>query len=229
MTRSGSTRVDEVYARIRRDILSGQYPPGGRLGTVALQQRYKVSNGLLREILPRLVAEGLAVAKPQRGFWVIEVSREDLRHLTEARVIIETIALRQSIQDGDLAWESAVLAAHHTLASLASRLPDGSLNSEWLEAHAQFHGALLAGGPNLRLRSLAESLRDVTEVYRCWSRGLGQPAERDIAAEHRAIMEATLARDANLAVAELTLHVEKTTRQLLSQLDRAKPAGQVSG
>lgn len=226
MTRSGSTLVDEVYARIRRDILSGLYPPGGRLGTIALQQRYKASNGLLREVLPRLVAEGLAVAKPQRGFWVIEVSRDDLRHLTEARVIIETIALRQSIQEGDLGWESALLAAHHTLASLDSRRADGSPNSEWLEAHAQFHSALLAGGPNLRLRSLAESLRDVTEVYRCWSRGFGQPAQRDIAAEHRAIMEATLARDANLAVAELTLHIEKTTKQLLSQLNQTEASSE---
>jgi DNA-binding GntR family transcriptional regulator len=219
MARSGTTRVDEVYADIRRDILNGQYPPGSRLGTIALEQRYKVSSGLLREILPRLVAEGLAVAKPQRGFWVIEVSREDLRHLTETRVILETIALRQAIQEGDLGWESAVLASHHTLASLVSRRADGSVNSEWLEAHAQFHRTLLAGAPNLRLRQLAESLRDVTEVYRCWSRGLGVPVQRDIAAEHRAIMEATLARDANLAVAELTLHIEKTTKQLLSQLD----------
>src|ERR1700744_430157 len=135
MVRSGSTRVDEVYCLIRRDILSGQFPPGSRLATMLLlQQRYDVSNGLLREILPRLVAEGLAVAKPQRGFWVIDISREDLRHLTDARVLIETTVLRQSIQVGDLGWESGVLAAHHTLASLASRHPDGTLSADWLEA-----------------------------------------------------------------------------------------------
>ena len=134
-------------------------------------------------------------------------------------MIIETTTLRQSIQEGDLGWESAVLASHHTLASLDSRRADGSVNSEWLEAHAQFHSTLLAGAPNRRIRNLAESLRDVTEVYRCWSGGPGLPEQRDTAAEHKAIMDAALARDANLAVAELTLHIEKTTKQLLSRLD----------
>ena len=213
--RNGSTRVDEVYGLIRRDILSGRFPPGSRLATLSLQQRYEVSNGLLREILPRLVAEGLAVAKPQRGFWVIDISKDDLRHLTDARVLIETTVLGMSIQFGDLGWESGVLAAHHTLASLPARLPDGTLNGDWLEAHANFHSAILAGAPNLRLRALAESLRDVTEVYRCWSGGVEVLEPRDVAREHRLIMEATLARNINQATAELTLHIEKTTQQLL--------------
>src|SRR5579859_3543360 len=164
MTDPSPTRVASVHALLRRDILSGKLPPGSRLAAAILQERYGASSGLLREVLPRLVAEGLAVAKPQRGYWVISVSPEDLRHLTEARVLIETTVLRQSIQDGDIAWESRALAAHHTLVNTAVLTADGSaVNEDWLEAHARFHSELLAGAANLRLRSLADSLRDITE------------------------------------------------------------------
>jgi DNA-binding GntR family transcriptional regulator len=214
--------VANVHALLRRDILSGKFPPGSRLAVAALEETYDASSGLLREVLPRLVAEGLAVAKPQRGYWVISVSPEDLRHLTEARVLIETTILRQSIQDGDIAWESRAVAAHHTLANTAVVAADGSgVNKDWLEAHARFHGELLAGAANLRLRGIADSLRDITEVYRCWSGRFGAPGARSaetVAAEHASLLDATLARDANLAAAELTLHIERTTKQLLANL-----------
>lgn len=222
MTSPVSTRVSAVYALLRRDILSGKFPPGSRLAAAALQERYGASSGLLREVLPRLVAEGLAVAKPQRGYWVISVSPEDLRHLTEARVLIETTVLRQSIHDGDLAWESRALAAHHTLVNTAVVAADGSgVNEDWLEAHARFHSELLSGAANLRLRNLADSLRDITEVYRCWSGRFTMAGERSmaaVAAEHKSLLDATIARDANLAAAELTLHIERTTKHLLANI-----------
>lgn len=222
MTDPSPTRVASVHALLRRDILSGKLAPGSRLAAAILQERYGASSGLLREVLPRLVAEGLAVAKPQRGYWVISVSPEDLRHLTEARVLIETTVLRQSIQDGDIAWESRALAAHHTLANTAVVAADLSgVNQAWLDAHAQFHAELLAGAANLRLRGIADSLRDITEVYRIWSGRFSEPGERSadtVAAEHKSLLEATLAHDANLAAAELTLHIERTTKQLLANL-----------
>lgn len=222
MTGPTSTRVASVHALLRRDILNGKFQPGSRLAAAALQERYGASSGLLREVLPRLVAEGLAVAKPQRGYWVISVSPDDLRHLTEARVLIETTVLRQSIHDGDIAWESRALAAHHTLVNTAAAAADGSgVNEDWLDAHARFHSALLAGAPNVRLRNLADSLRDITEVYRCWSARFAVPGGRGVtavAAEHKSLLEATLARDANLAIAELTLHIERTTKYLLTNI-----------
>jgi DNA-binding GntR family transcriptional regulator len=229
MTDPSPTRVASVHALLRRDILSGRLAPGSRLAAAILQERYGASSGLLREVLPRLVAEGLAVAKPQRGYWVISVSPEDLRHLTEARVLIETTVLRQSIQDGDIAWESRALAAHHTLANTAVVAADRSgVNEAWVDAHAQFHAELLAGAANLRLRGIADSLRDITEVYRIWSGRFSEPGERSadtVAAEHKSLLEATLARDANLAAAELTLHIERTTKQLLANL-ASMPGGQ---
>ncbi len=99
-------------------------------------------------------------------------------------------------------------AAHHTLSRIEPIESTGSISEEWLAAHSAFHHALLAGSPNLRLQAIAGSLRDATEVYRCWSTKIGDGPRRDVAAEHRRILEATVTRDGDRAVAELTAHIE---------------------
>jgi DNA-binding GntR family transcriptional regulator len=212
---AGSTRTDVVYQQLRTDILNGRLEPGQRLRFEQLSQEYGVSSGVLREALPRLAGEGLATLLPQQGYRVISVSPEDLRHLTEARIAIETQVLRQSIASGPLEWESEVVAAHPTLTRKEMLSRDGVVSDEWRAAHADFHRALLAGCPNVRLRAIADSMREVAEVYRGWSAGPGLAAERDVAAEHKDLAEAATARDADTASALLANHIQLTTDLLL--------------
>jgi DNA-binding GntR family transcriptional regulator len=217
---AGSTRADLIYQRLRADILNGRLEPDQRLRIEQLSQEYGVSSGVLREALPRLAGEGLATLLPQQGYRVISVSPDDLRHLTEARVAIETQVFRQSIAHGSLDWESDVVAAHHTLTRIAMLTPDGEVSEDWRAAHAEFHRALLAGCPNVRLRAIAESMREIAEVYRVWSAAPGLAADRDVAAEHRALAEAAAARDADTGAALLEAHIQLTT-DLLLQVERS--------
>ncbi|WP_345412260.1 GntR family transcriptional regulator [Pseudonocardia xishanensis] len=207
-----TTRVDEIYRRLRTDILSGRHQPGARLLSATLCQDYGISSGVLREILPRLAGEGLVVSEPQRGFRVARISVEDLQHLTEARVLVESTALRAAIEHGDLQWESTLVAAHHTLAGSRSMDDDGAIQDDWMRAHWNFHHCLLSACPNRRLLQIADQFRDATEMYRCWSGPLGDEPDRDVAGEHRGILEATVGRDAELAVRLLTEHYEHTLR-----------------
>jgi DNA-binding GntR family transcriptional regulator len=215
MLSSAPTRADEVYQRLRREILTGRLAPGARLRFAELSTRYDTSTGVLREALPRLVEQGLVVSKPQIGFRVASASPEDLRQLTEVRIVVETLALRLSVEHGDLAWESDILAAHHTLSRLPMLTADNDVDESWLEAHAAFHSTLLQGCPNLRLRNMAELLRDSAEIYRCWSAKTGQDRDRDVAGEHRRIMETALARETAAASAALSEHIQLTTDILL--------------
>lgn len=204
-----------MYRRLRSEILTGRLPAGARLPFAELSKRYDASTGVLREALPRLVEQGLVVSKPQIGFRVVSASPEDLRHLTEARVVIETLALKQSIEQGDLAWESEVLAAHHTMRRLPILTEDQEINEAWLEAHAAFHSTLLQACPNTRLTKIADLLRDSAEIYRCWSAQYGQEHDRDVAGEHQRILDAALRRDAAEATTALSEHIELTTEILL--------------
>ncbi|ROO86164.1 DNA-binding GntR family transcriptional regulator [Actinocorallia herbida] len=208
---------------VRDDILNGRLTPGSQLGFADLAARYDASTGVLREVLPRLVEQGLATTQAQLGYRVVEVSVEDLVHLTEARVAIETQVLGQSIREGDLDWESSVVAAHHRLTQLATLDVEGEINHEWLDAHRRFHQVLLEGCPSLRLREVAERLRDVSEVYRCWSvRNTEHLKRRD--EEHARLTDLAVKRDIDGAKQVLADHITKTTDLLLEAQLRSAPA-----
>src|SRR5260370_33416941 len=100
MASETNTRVDETSRRLRTDILSGRHAPGSKLLSSSLCEQYDISGGLLREVLPRLVGEGLAISEPQRGFRVTPVSEDDLRQLTEARALIESVVLGPWVAHG---------------------------------------------------------------------------------------------------------------------------------
>ena len=46
------------------------------------------------------------------------------------------------------------------------------------------------------------------------------PSDRDIAGEHRGLMEAALARDGELAAKRITAHYNTTTENLLTAMSR---------
>ncbi|MEI4747793.1 GntR family transcriptional regulator [Rhodococcus qingshengii] len=212
---SSPTRSDVVLDQIRSDVLNGRLDPGSRLGFVDLGERYKVSTGVLREVLPRLVEQGLATSEPQLGFRVIDVSPIRLSRLTDARVAIETLVTREAVTHGDIAWEADVVGTHHALVRIGDSLTDGNIHEEWLVAHEAFHGAILRGCDNGYLVDIASRLRSISEVYRCWSRSELASTTRDLAHEHRQIMEAAIARDADRAVELTETHIRRTTELLL--------------
>ncbi len=178
--------------------------------------------GVMREVLTRLEGDGLVESEPQFGFRVVTVSADNLRYLTEARCAVETLVMRGSIEHGDIAGESEVLAAHHRLDRTPQTATDdpSRLSEEWATAHAEFHLALLAGCPNPFLLGTAVSLRASAELYRRWSMPKSF-TERDIPAEHRAIVDAVLAHDAGTASILLAAHIQRTTDLLLHHAESA--------
>jgi DNA-binding GntR family transcriptional regulator len=211
------TRVLEVHSAIRRNILNGRLRPGEKLSPSVLAQEYGVSLSVVREALTRLAEQGLVVSQPQQGFQVTPISREDLLDLTATRLDIETLALGRSVERGDVEWRSELVAAHYVLEHTPQfeNADPPVLREEWARAHQVFHAQLLRACGSVRLLEIAESLRDSAELYRRWSSPIGGDTKRDIAGEHRGILEAVQAGDAELAVARLSAHIEHTTSVLL--------------
>lgn len=210
------TRTEQVYAQLRADILSGRVLPGTKLRFAELTERYDCSTSVVREGLTRLAEQGLVQAEPQHGFHVTPLSQTDLDDLTTARCELEGLVLRMSIEHGDIAWESDVVAAHHSLdrTPMVSEGDRVLMNEDWTLAHSRFHQALLSACPSQRLLNMALSLRDAAELYRRWSLPIGHDGDRDVQGEHRALMGAALRGDPIEAVRLLEEHLRRTTRAL---------------
>jgi DNA-binding GntR family transcriptional regulator len=215
---STGTRVDSVQERVRSDILAGRLRPGDRLKFPTLCEQFQVSAGVVREALSRPADQGLVRMQPHQGFQVTPLSYDDLRELTSARIEIETMVFRLSVEHGDLEWETGTVAAHHMLARTPAQDPadESRPNEAWDEVHAAFHKALLAGCPNRRLLDIAMRLREEAELYRHWSLSLRNDTHRDAAGEHRELMEAAIARNADLAVERLAAHIAGPAERLLA-------------
>ena len=171
---------------------------------------------MVPEGLTRLAEQGLVQSEPQHGFHVTSLSWDDLEDLTTARCELEGLVLRISIDNGGIAWESEIVAAHHALdrTPMETESDPALMTEEWTHAHARFHSALLAGCPNQRLRNMALGLRDAAEPYRRWSRPIGHDEHRDVRGEHRALVDAALCGDATEAVRLLHEHLRRTARAL---------------
>ncbi len=217
------TLVDEVHEAIYRALIDGQIEPGSKLKLGEIAGNFRVSAAVVREALSRLTEQGLVQSNPQRGFIVAPLSVDDLLDLTRTRVLIETLALRESIRHGDLAWEGRVLATHHTL-DRTPILNGEHANPAWVQAHRVFHHAILDGSGVRRLSDVARGLRDCSELYQFWSYTRSRDPDRDIVAEHREITERTLARNEDGAAAALAQHIERTTTRLVAYLNREAPA-----
>ncbi|HSY84946.1 MAG TPA: FCD domain-containing protein [Verrucomicrobiae bacterium] len=218
MARDNSLNLTQgAYEDLRADLLSCRILPGSRLKIQELCTRLSVSLGAIREALSRLTSEGLVVAEPQRGFRAAPISPEDLSDLTRVRIEIEALCLRRAIALGDVDWEARLVAAFHRLSRTPERAPSDPVrsNDEWAAAHAAFHLALVEGCGSPWLLRLHSQLYDQSERYRRLSVSLARQA-RKIGDEHQAIMDATLGRDADKAVALVTAHMTETTNILLT-------------
>jgi len=214
----------DVRDRMREDILSGRLVPGQRLTFPAIADRYDASVGVTREALTWLVSQGLVKVRAHQGHIVMPISSADLQELTAARLTIEPLVLRDSINNRSLDWEARLVAAHHVMAaSYAAVAPrrtpskkvqsDGELREAWASAHSAFHDALFSACGNGRLLAITRNLGEEAELYRRWSDSLGAP--RDVMDEHRALMDAAIAGDAESAAERLREHIKRTASGLI--------------
>lgn len=198
---------DATYRLLRSNILLGHHHPGAKLKLERLRVDYSTSVSTLREILSRLSSEKLVVAEGQRGFEVAPISEADLRQTADLRLLLENHALSQSFEHGDLEWEATVVAAHHKLAQLEERMrdPQAGAAATWKRYDWQFHQALISACGSRLLMQTHATVFDRYLRYQMIALGY----RGDVAiAEHRGLLDAALARDADHAIGILRAHVE---------------------
>jgi GntR family carbon starvation induced transcriptional regulator len=204
------TLASFVYDRLRKDIISVAVPPGEKLHIRSLCERFEVGLSPVREALSRLSTEGLVAQNDHRGFTVAPISEADLVDLTRARSWLNDIAIRKSIERGDAAWEESVVLSYHRLFRTPRFAPgvETERSEAWEIAHRNFHSSLISASGSDRLTHYCEQLFDSAERYRHVGRKAGVKGNRD--KEHRQLMEAVVARDAETAARVITQHFERT-------------------
>ncbi|MCJ7651366.1 MAG: GntR family transcriptional regulator [Candidatus Lokiarchaeota archaeon] len=90
-----------IYKELKKEIMSGKLLPGSNLVEREISNEYSISRTPIREVLWRLVSDGLLKQEPSGGYIVKKISLEEIFNIFQSREAIEGMAARLSCQKGD--------------------------------------------------------------------------------------------------------------------------------
>lgn len=204
------SRTAAVLDAIKHAILAGELRPGQSLVEADLAEALGVSKTPVREALKTLAGTGLVMMSPYKGATVRSVDGEVARAVYDVRLLLEPEAVRRAVARGfrpDAAREAlerAGAATDQAERSLANR---------------DFHRGLYLGCGNTLLIEILDDLRDQAALVSAlaWQRA---PTWQEEAAEHRDVLTAALAGDADGACRRLRSHIESFVRRNFPFEDR---------
>ena len=203
-TRNQST-TQRAYIALRDAIITGEIAPGEKLKVETLKSTLDTGASPVREALSLLTSNQLVERRDQRGFRVALTSRKQFEEILSLRCKLEDLALRASVESRSSEWEEKLVLAHHHMEKSVSE-PLGIFE----ERHKAFHLALLSGCVSPILLRFCEQLYDLNIRYRYLAIKSNGYAKRDVAGEHRAILDAAIKGDVELASAQLISHYRNT-------------------
>jgi DNA-binding GntR family transcriptional regulator len=221
------TTIELVYGALRQAILSGEIEPESRLRVEVLRKTFGVGASPVREALSRLLVENLVTTEGQRGVRAAIVSVQDFKNIVEMRALLEAQAVRESIANGDDEWESRFVAAHHRLAKIETEMAgrEEQAVSEWEARNRDFHNAMIGACTNSWLLNFREILYSHSIRYLHIAL-TDRTIPRDVRAEHQAIFDAVIARDADLAEKLTIEHIRRSVpvieKRLSARLEAAE-------
>ena len=193
----------EIADWVRDRIRKGQFAPEQRLVEVDVIRKTGGSRLKVREAFQRLAAEGLVEIEPFKGASVRSTSLEEVRQIYRARAALEGVAAADFTR---LASEAQRTKLQEIQAELErcveERSPEsfGRLNGEW-------HGLIVEGAGNAVIDELLQRL--TVPIHRLLFDSFYDVERlRTANDDHRRILEAVLARDADAAEQAMRAHVQ---------------------
>ncbi len=220
--------VDDLTARIRERILSGDLPIGAPLRQADLAAGFGVSRMPVREALRRLQSSGLIEVFPHRGAVVRAPAPWEVRETYEVRAELEALAARRAVPrispaqvaelrrinddmrrrtadrdaaDGGGAVDAAPEQRHRGSETFHNLIAACAGNERLSRTIDELHAAYPR---NLLVRMLVEDPRYCTENF----------------AEHDRIVDALAAGDAETAGTRMRGHVLRAGEQLARWFER---------
>jgi DNA-binding GntR family transcriptional regulator len=194
---------EEVAELLRQRIFRRELEPGSWIDELKLAEEYGISRTPLREALKVLAAEGLVTMKVRRGAYVTEVSEQDLADVYHLLSLLESDAAGVVAERATDAQRAELKSLHAELEAAAS--PED--REHFFAVNERFHMQLLAIANNKWRDQMVADLRKVMKLNRHNSL-LKAGRIGESLAEHRAVMAAIEARDAEAAMSRMREHFQ---------------------
>ncbi len=201
---------DAIARALREAIFEGAFAPNERLHQDDIAQKFGVSRVPVREALAKLVTEGLAVQRFNKGIRVAPLSRTDFQDIMEMRFLLEPYALR-------LSAPHLTARDYDDAEKILEQLRPSGLGTEAAVSHWMFHNRLYSACGRPRLLAQISSLQLAINRYvlPVW-RTVGLSADWDDT--HHEIVDALRAGDVEQAARVTGAQIEHAMHRMLDRL-----------
>ncbi|HEV2372518.1 MAG TPA: FadR/GntR family transcriptional regulator [Streptosporangiaceae bacterium] len=209
--------TDEAIEKIKQMIVSGRVRPGEKLPREAdLAAELGLSRNSLREAVKALSLINVLDVRQGDGTYATSLAPSLLLEALSFVVdfhrddtVLEFLEVRRILEPAATAL-AALAMSEEDLAELGRLLDSVDVDSpvdDFVATDLEFHKRIAIGSGNSVLASLVENMSMPTVRARVW-RGMTQPhaLERTLG-EHRAIHQAMVTRDPDLARSWATVHI----------------------
>jgi DNA-binding GntR family transcriptional regulator len=190
-----------VFNHLHAEIVNGSLPPGTRLDLEAVADELDVSRTPVREAMLRLESEGLVERSPYRGAIVAAIDPVVAEQTAGVRIHLEGLAVRLAVPRLTAA-NLAAMADHLRELDELERDP-GFTTQAWNELNARFHGEIYSAADCPPLTKPITALA----AHGARIRMHFDPREFSASDDHRAILAACQAGDAEGAARAAQLHI----------------------
>lgn len=201
--------ADRAYERLRAQFLAGQLMPGQRLVEAELVESLGVSRAIVRAVLSRLDHDGLVDKEPNRGARVRMVSEEEAIEITQVRAALEGMAARFAALN---ATSHDIEAMREILAEMRVLLGQNDLLA-YSDCNRRLHQLILTASGHTLAQRLVAHLG--AQMVRFQYRTILVPGRANQSlAEHTALVDAIVTRDADKAEEAMRNHLAHVSESL---------------
>ncbi|MDQ0643620.1 GntR family transcriptional regulator [Microbacterium murale] len=204
--------VDLITAELRKAIFTGALPVGSPIGEVEMSSQLGVSRSPLRESTQRLVQEGLLTASPGRGMRVSVIGPEHVADVYDARLAIESQAVRLIVKSGAAAVTDALERAYDELVTVSEGTDARAIG----DADIEFHRVLVDSAGSRRLSHYMATLAIETRIASL-SDPNGYTVRRSVSETYRELLDAIAAGDVSAAFLALERQFAEAVARLTGE------------
>lgn len=202
-----------IRDRVRDDIVAGGLPLGSRLTLDFVAKRYAVGHMPVREALRQLEGEGLVVLAPNRCAHVRAVDVEFARNIFDLRIAIEAMLARRAAERIEVGHIARLNSIHAKFERQARKHDFASL----LNLNREFHDVINDAAQNQEAARMLE--RHWHVIAALWNRhGYGEKRVAGVIFDHRQIIDALAAHDAEVAACLAMAHAAKAKQALIARM-----------
>lgn len=207
--------VDQIYSVLRDRIIEATMEPGTRIDVQRLIEEFEVSETPVRVALAKLTHEGFVKLLPRRGYFLIKLTKKDIKEIYDLRILLESYALDTAIENIDPTKLKKIYADFAKLREIDDAR---KREKESLKIDQWFHLEIIRNCDNKRAQELFYRIYDFARI----SQKMHKRIDQDIG-EHTAVIKALLDKKKEEAKRLLVQHLENAREATLEALGESLP------